>query len=721
MISFRCKLHKNNLATLPEAFADLGCLTHLDLSHCLFTSLPSVLSTLPALIQLNMSHNALASLSFGFPSNPSNPSDQRLPLSASPRREEFFYPPANPHIDMPFPALQMLSASNNKISAQDIEPLGSFPRTLVKIDLNHNPLCGTRVPSLGDYSTGIRSLFEALSELKSLKEVLMRSSGLSDAALNHLTLDGMSFPMLEALDVGDNDDLSEACVQCTLLASKQGSGDGGAVIVGSHMDVLVATSAAAGGSRSAGMSHHVVKLVIGRHIVKEAWEIELERKASPRKDIVFQASSNGTVTPDAVGQPDSNGNDDALFVIGRDQKTNVRRNAPASGDGVVTNHASTHSRGDDMVARSGDTDERGDEHKSCTDPFSPASHSQSATGFESHDGSSPGEGNVRPKFQLDRYYDDKTRTLTLPSAVPQTTRRGGAAALHARSMSLNSPGGPSVPNTDMLVPLQTFPHALIVTRLWARTTLRTLVLSNRRADVSFLLSKATDNVSFFDTSKDAFITLPVVEELRLDGCNLQSRVKVYTVTPSIPSASESSPAHPNPGGRPRAMPSVGRASPTAGSVDVGNRAPGTKFSPELLVQPEEVKEIALLPTLHLVFPALTTLDLSYNALTTLDGVGDMFLPPSSETSPRGNYVSLQTLRVRGNKIDKAGLEDLVRIGEMIKLDTCVASRWRGVEVDLRENEIAKVRCWLIPCPFHFSAGEGGARRSLTSSRVDLFC
>jgi len=123
-------------------------------------------------------------------------------------KDRFFYPPRSPRVNKPFPVLQILLVSNNKISAHAIRPLEDFPRTLVKLDLNHNPLCAAGDPSPNSESAGIRPLFETLGGLKSLKEVLMRSSTLSDAALGHLTLGDASFPLLEALDVGDNDDLS---------------------------------------------------------------------------------------------------------------------------------------------------------------------------------------------------------------------------------------------------------------------------------------------------------------------------------------------------------------------------------------------------------------------------------------------------------------------------------------------------------------------------------
>lgn len=557
----------------------------------------------------------------------------------------------------------------------------------MKLDLNNNPLCGTRIASCSSDSSGIAPLFETLAGLKSLKELLMRSSGLSDTALGHVTLDGASFPKLEALDAGDNDDLSEACVRRTLLASRYGTDGEDVVVVGSHMDVLVAGSAAAGaGSWGAVGSRRTLKLVIGRHVVKEAWEIELERRASPRKDAVSQANS-GTTGHGATGELSSEANDAEdnrkLFSLG-EKETPVRRNAAGPGRKLAVNPTSSHSQDEDhSVAHSCNAGGHDNEQKSYIDPSLPVSDSRSAAGPGPHNRSvSSVGGGVKPRFPLDKYYDDKTRTLVLPPALPQTTRRGGAAA-HARSMSLKPYSGPSAPGADMLLPLQTLPHALIVTHLWARTSLRALVLSNRRVDISFLFAKRDDSVP--PLNSDSFLKLPVVEELRLDGCNLTSRVKVST-TPLVSQVTGSSPA-------------------PYGSGDVGTRVHGSTHFLEEFGQSAEMKEMELLPTLHCVFPALTTLDLSYNALTTLKGVGDMFLGSSSETPSEGTCANLQTLRVRGNKIDVGGLDELVRIGEKIKLDEAGAvSRWHGVEVDLRENEIAKVRYWFSLISFPFRLG-----------------
>ena len=143
-----------------------------------------------------------------------------------------------------------------------------FPPNLVKIDLNQNPL-GTRT---GDILRG-------LGALERLREVHMRVVGLNDASLRRFfDADGEgSFPALDVLDLGDNDGLSEDCVRKTLLASRLASGGGeSAIVVGSHLDQLRSRTNTAGDPLP-------IRLVIGKHIVKEAWELEVERRALVHK------------------------------------------------------------------------------------------------------------------------------------------------------------------------------------------------------------------------------------------------------------------------------------------------------------------------------------------------------------------------------------------------------------------------------------------------------
>ncbi|KAF8313665.1 hypothetical protein DL93DRAFT_2081000 [Clavulina sp. PMI_390] len=71
----------------------------------------------------------------------------------------------------------------------------------------------------------------------------------------------------------------------------------------------------------------------------------------------------------------------------------------------------------------------------------------------------------------------------------------------------------------------------------------------------------------------------------------------------------------------------------------------------------------------------------------------MFLPTSPPLlGEAGAEKVLKVLRVRGNKLDEAALNDLAKIGQDMKEDgdNGIKERWKGLELDLRENEIGKL-------------------------------
>ncbi len=84
-----------------------------------------------------------------------------------------------------------------------------------------------------------------------------------------------------------------------------------------------------------------------------------------------------------------------------------------------------------------------------------------------------------------------------------------------------------------------------------------------------------------------------------------------------------------------------------------------------------------------LFPSLGTLDLSYNALTSLTGIATLFTPDGG-----AKRKGLKVLRVRGNRIDS--LETLEELAGAWRSGSGIQG-WQGEEIDLRENELIKVR------------------------------
>lgn len=83
-----------------------------------------------------------------------------------------------------------------------------------------------------------------------------------------------------------------------------------------------------------------------------------------------------------------------------------------------------------------------------------------------------------------------------------------------------------------------------------------------------------------------------------------------------------------------------------------------------------------------LFPTLTSLDLSDNRLTSLAGVRALLIP-----DPARRTKGLKALRVRGNRLsDLTGLE---AVAQVLKSEGAVEG-WRLEELDLRDNEIAKL-------------------------------
>lgn len=103
-----------------------------------------------------------------------------------------------------------------------------------------------------------------------------------------------------------------------------------------------------------------------------------------------------------------------------------------------------------------------------------------------------------------------------------------------------------------------------------------------------------------------------------------------------------------------------------------------------------------------LFPSLTSLDLSDNRLTCLSGVRALLIP-----DPARKTRGLKALKVRGNKInDLMGLE---AVAQVLKSEGQVEA-WRLEELDLRDNEIARLPPMLGYLPLDVLLVEGNTFR-----------
>ncbi len=440
--------------------------------------------------------------------------------------------------------------------------------SLVKIDLSRNPICDEGA-----------SLIRSLATLPSLKELRMQECHISDAGLPQEAIESsQSFTSLEALDLSQNESLTEAAVRAKLFSERK-------------LHVVQDIDMTANHDTSKDSNSFVpIRLAVGKIIHKGLWEIEVE-KQEPKKE---PAPSTATVTVGSTPKP-------VPHPIVKKEQWELDAEAGL-------NTAGGRRRAEAKLG---------------------AQESDAAT-----QGTPSTSSN--PVLSLDKYYTSSHATLSLPPALPIPKGR----LAHNRSQSIHSSqvgsGG-----YDPAVPLQTVPLSLILEHPWS-ATLRVLGLSNRRADVRIvqpLLDSVHSNM------------LPRLEELKLDGCNLSDTIRIGDEHSSV-------------------------------SLSVSTSLPPGKKGDTLTE--------STIRALMRLFPNLKVLDVSFNNLTTLDGVEEMFLPPlaSSEGNGSGLRGGLRVLRARSNQIDDKGLVPLIALCQKFRQTRC--EQWKGEEIDMRENSIAKV-------------------------------
>ena len=356
----------------------------------------------------------------------------------------------------------------------------------------------------------------------------------------------------------------------------------------------------------------VTRILVGKRVVKEAWEIELERRAKTRVVATVEFTDDWT---DNQPQKNLNGKVDMVPPTPIPSEKKKER--------TIVKPKEVQKETWEIEAEQGLTTEGG--RRRARAAAASAAKAQSTedtvnTKPTSSPSPPPSLGLTNPQ-----YFTSATQTLRLPASAPPSK------AGHARAFSVATPFPSKASSTSrtehLAIPTPTLPLSTIVAQPFANM-LKVLILSNRRMDRSFDLPNLPDSVSGF---------LPCLEELDLEGCNLNDLVP--TTVPSEPNSAAVSPIRTNE---------------------------------------------SLIPTIAKLFPSLSTLNLSYNTIT------DVSLTPEALSnlilvSPlrRG----LRHLRLRGNRIST--LDGFVKLSEAFKGHQPVPS-WRLEELDVRDNEIGKL-------------------------------
>lgn len=426
-------------------------LTNLDLSHNELTSTPDNLFTLPELVNLDVSHNKLVSLPFNAPF---------MGDGGIRRVSTNFFSAAVERASSPLPRLHTLDASNNLITASAIHL--RIPTSVTKLDLSSNPLdCD------GD-NASLQKLIAALGSLCSLTDLRMEKAGINDEAFPASLSSSAIFPSLRLFDLSETKVTLDA-VKVALEEMKQA------------LDYNYTTTEPPAG---------VCRIIVGKKMLKEAWELEVEKQAKQRlpkvRDTEQEMSIPRSSTPAQLRK------EIAKEIVKEGWEIEAEK-------GMLTEGGKRRAR---AAAAAGEQKELGHGKKPSTASTVSTASSPSPT---------PGQNQTIFSLSSPKYYSESTLTLTLPHCTPASKAAG-----HNRAFSLaTTPLLASAATADIAVPIPTMPLSVIATQPFANS-LQTLILVNRRMDRCFTLPGGLleENI------------LPNLEELDLENCNLPDPISV---------------------------------------------------------------------------------------------------------------------------------------------------------------------------------------------------
>lgn len=471
------KLNNNLLTSLPESICDLSALTYIDLSRNSLASLPENFFALPDLATLKLSHNKLTSLPFDCPFEPANV--QRLRQ----RRGNDFFSPEIRRADEPFPSLRVLDVSFNSLTTASISQ--SIPVSLVKFDLSSNPL-----------GPDAKSLILRCSRLSDLKELLLNRADISDESFPEGLFPNPSelppYPRLQSLDLGETR-VTETTIRSAFASTSK------------VLDFEITDSAQE-------TLEGTLKVAVGKRVVKEAWELEVEKSVERRRGRAVPSDSgfaegreNGVSSSKTVSKEPWEREPPLTEGQRRFAQARATARAAARPSPVV-----------DELPRKHDPAKETQEAKAeegltaCTQRLQRVqlAPQQAGVPVNGREATRNLPDAIQPSHSLatSKYYAADERALTLPPSSAPTK-----SFTHTRSFSVTHSvtlGSPS----DLVVPTPTLPLLYIVDHSSVAATLRVLKLDKRRLDQSFSLPPLTS------LPEEGF--LPKLEELSFESCGL---------------------------------------------------------------------------------------------------------------------------------------------------------------------------------------------------------
>ncbi|KAG8904971.1 hypothetical protein FRB99_000930 [Tulasnella sp. 403] len=449
------KVRDNAITALQPELALFGSLKVLDLSKNQLSVLPDTFGELVCLVHLDLSENkfdqfpdALSYLPLLAWLDLSHNALNGISFAAPPSdfgTDSFFGFSRRSKDGGKLMALKTLILANNQLTPSSIDPANFPPTSVTKLDLSGNPLGQAR------------ELIRRLGESLALRELSIKSADLEEGTFtNPSDQPNKLYSSLHLLDLSENAWIREPELRTYFGPLER--------------EVII------GGPTTEASSQTAVTVRLGSKDRREAWEVEAQERGKTKNGVPHE-SGQVEVAEEGLGIGERNGPP----VFGGGRKRLDRPKPVEKEQWEVDIDEGLHTEAGRLRKRL--TEVKEEEDKAATVEVKEA-----------------------PKTTLDKYFDEQSRTVSLPASKRAAHNRHASWAMSRSGFN----GAPTDPN----VPTETLPLGVIMAHSWG-ATLRALHLSNRRADVAFALGSGGDT-----------LRLDKVEEILLDGCGLSDLVRV---------------------------------------------------------------------------------------------------------------------------------------------------------------------------------------------------